>query len=196
MELTVETLTTWMNDFEAKIAAKKAYLSDLDTPIGDGDHGNNMARGMRAVTEALATKNPADLTTGLKLVAMSLISKVGGAAGPLYGTAFLEMAKKSNTTAELSELLEAAVLGIKQRGGAELGDKTMVDVWEVVVPEYAAGQLTSEKIAQAVEATKELVAKRGRASYLGERSVGHLDPGAVSSGYLFEALLETEGELK
>ncbi|MDO5882976.1 dihydroxyacetone kinase subunit DhaL [Ligilactobacillus animalis] len=196
MELTVETLTTWMNDFEAKIAAKKAYLSDLDTPIGDGDHGNNMARGMRAVTEALATKNPADLTTGLKLVAMSLISKVGGAAGPLYGTAFLEMAKKSNTTAELSELLEAVVLGIKQRGGAELGDKTMVDVWEVVVPEYAAGQLTSEKIAQAVEATKELVAKRGRASYLGERSVGHLDPGAVSSGYLFEALLETEGELK
>lgn len=196
MELTVGTLTTWMNDFEAKIAAKKAYLSDLDTPIGDGDHGNNMARGMRAVTEALATKNPADLTTGLKLVAMSLISKVGGAAGPLYGTAFLEMAKKSNTTAELSELLEAAVLGIKQRGGAELGDKTMVDVWEVVVPEYAAGQLTSEKIAQAVEATKELVAKRGRASYLGERSVGHLDPGAVSSGYLFEALLETEGELK
>lgn len=196
MELTVETLTTWMNDFEAKIAAKKAYLSDLDTPIGDGDHGNNMARGMRAVTEALATKNPADLTTGLKLVAMSLISKVGGSAGPLYGTAFLEMAKKSNTTAELSELLEAVVLGIKQRGGAELGDKTMVDVWEVVVPEYAAGQLTSEKIAQAVEATKELVAKRGRASYLGERSVGHLDPGAVSSGYLFEALLETEGELK
>lgn len=196
MELTVETLTTWMNDFEAKIAAKKAYLSDLNTPIGDGDHGNNMARGMRAVTEALATKNPADLTTGLKLVAMSLISKVGGAAGPLYGTAFLEMAKKSNTTAELSELLEAVVLGIKQRGGAELGDKTMVDVWEVVVPEYAAGQLTSEKIAQAVEATKELVAKRGRASYLGERSVGHLDPGAVSSGYLFEALLETEGELK
>lgn len=172
MELTVETLTTWMNDFEAKIAAKKTYLSDLDTPIGDGDHGNNMARGMRAVTEALATKNPADLTTGLKLVAMSLISKVGGAAGPLYGTAFLEMAKKSNTTAELSELLEAAVLGIKQRGGAELGDKTMVDVWEVVVPEYTAGQLTSEKIAQAVEATKELVAKRGRASYLGERSVG------------------------
>lgn len=196
MELTVETLTTWMNDFEAKIAAKKTYLSDLDTPIGDGDHGNNMARGMRAVTEALATKNPADLTTGLKLVAMSLISKVGGAAGPLYGTAFLEMAKKSNTTAELSELLEAAVLGIKQRGGAELGDKTMVDVWEVAVPEYTAGQLTSEKIAQAVEATKELVAKRGRASYLGERSVGHLDPGAVSSGYLFEALLETEGELK
>lgn len=196
MELTVETLTTWMNDLEAKIDAKKAYLSDLDTPIGDGDHGNNMARGMRAVTEALATKKPTDLTTGLKLVAMSLISKVGGAAGPLYGTAFLEMAKKSNTTAELSELLQAAVLGIKQRGGAELGDKTMVDVWEVVVPEYTARQLTSEKIAQAVEATKELVAKRGRASYLGERSVGHLDPGAVSSGYLFKALLEMEADLK
>ena len=196
MELTVETLTTWMNTFETKINAKKAYLSELDTPIGDGDHGNNMARGMRAVTEALATKKSADLTTGLKFVAMSLISKVGGAAGPLYGTAFLEMAKKSNTTAELSELLHAAVLGIKQRGGAALGDKTMVDVWEVVVPEYTVGQLSLEKITQAVAATKELVAKRGRASYLGERSVGHLDPGAVSSGYLFEALLETEADYK
>ena len=196
MELTVETLTTWMNTFETKINAKKAYLSELDTPIGDGDHGNNMARGMRAVTEALATKKSADLTTGLKLVAMSLISKVGSAAGPVYGTAFLEMAKKSNTTAELSELLHAAVLGIKQRGGAALGDKTMVDVWEVVVPEYTVGQLSLEKITQAVAATKELVAKRGRASYLGERSVGHLDPGAVSSGYLFEALLETEADYK
>ncbi len=148
------------------------------------------------MTEALATKKPADLTTGLKLVAMSLISKVGGAAGPLYGTAFLEMAKKSNTTTELSELLNAAVLGIKQRGGAILGDKTMVDVWEVVVPEYTVGQLSLEKITQAVEVTKELVAKRGRASYLGERSVGHLDPGAVSSGYLFEELLETEADYK
>ena len=106
------------------------------------------------------------------------------------------MAKKSNTTTELSELLNAAVLGIKQRGGAILGDKTMVDVWEVVVPEYTVGQLSLEKITQAVEVTKELVAKRGRASYLGERSVGHLDPGAVSSGYLFEALLETEADYK
>lgn len=193
MELTVETLTTWMDKFETKIAANKAYLSELDTPIGDGDHGNNMARGMQAVTEALATKQPADLTTGLKLVAMSLISKVGGAAGPLYGTAFLEMAKKSNSTSELGELLTAATLGIKQRGNAELGDKTMVDVWEVVVPEYNNGELTAAKIKDAVMATKDLVAKRGRASYLGERSVGHLDPGAVSSGYLFEALLETEG---
>ena len=92
--------------------------------------------------------------------------------------------------------MHAAVLGIKQRGGAILGDKTMVDVWEVVVPKYTVGQLSPEKITQAVEATKELVAKRGRASYLGERSVGHLDPGAVSSGYLFEALLETEADYK
>lgn len=192
MELTTEKLTTWMTLFAQKINDNKVYLSELDTPIGDGDHGNNMARGMNAVIESLNDKNPTDLTTGLKLVAMALISKVGGAAGPLYGTAFLEMAKASKDSADLAQLLTVALAGIKKRGGAKLGDKTMVDIWEVLTPEVADNSLTTEKIEQAVLNTKDLEAKKGRASYLGERSIGHLDPGAVSSGYLFSALLEME----
>ncbi|MFT8394218.1 MAG: dihydroxyacetone kinase subunit DhaL [Liquorilactobacillus ghanensis] len=189
MELTLENYLAWMQDFAQKIADKKDYLSDLDSKIGDGDHGNNMARGLKAVSEALATK-PADLTSALKVTAMALISKVGGAAGPLYGTAFLEMAKLSSKTVDLSELITAAAAGLQKRGGAQAGDKTMVDVWLPVRDILKNSQLTSEKIEQAVNSTKQMEAKKGRASYLGERSVGHLDPGAVSSGYLFESMLQ------
>ncbi|MFT8461633.1 dihydroxyacetone kinase subunit DhaL [Liquorilactobacillus ghanensis] len=190
MELTLENYLAWMQDFAQKIADKKDYLSDLDSKIGDGDHGNNMARGLKAVSEALATK-PADLTSALKVTAMALISKVGGAAGPLYGTAFLEMAKLSSKTVDLSELITAAAASLQKRGGAQAGDKTMVDVWLPVRDNLKNSQLTSEKIEQAVNSTKQMEAKKGRASYLGERSVGHLDPGAVSSGYLFESMLQT-----
>ncbi|MDF7668248.1 dihydroxyacetone kinase subunit DhaL [Lactobacillus sp. ESL0703] len=194
MTLTVDTLTEWMNNFAAKIAVNQQLLSDLDTPIGDGDHGFNMNRGMTAVSQKL-TEKPANVTAAFKTIAMTLISTVGGASGPLYGTAFLEMAKKSNTTTDLSELLDAALAGIEKRGGAKPGDKTMVDVWQALIPDVKAGNLTQDKIAAAVEATKEMVAKRGRASYLGERSKGHVDPGSQSSGYLFEAMLETKGLL-
>ena len=190
MELTLALTKQWMKLFAKKIEANKAYLSDLDTPIGDGDHGNNMARGMAAVQEAFKSKNPTDVTSALKLVAMSLISKVGGAAGPLYGTAFLEMAKLSTSTNDLGLLTEAAVNGIKKRGGANAGDKTMVDVWLVAVPALKENSLTAKQIEEAVQSTKDMEAKKGRASYLGERSIGHLDPGSVSSGYLFQALLE------
>ena len=190
MELTLALTKQWMKLFAEKIEANKAYLSDLDTPIGDGDHGNNMARGMVAVQEAFKSKNPSDVTSALKLVAMSLISKVGGAAGPLYGTAFLEMAKLSTSTNDLGLLTEAAVNGIKKRGGANAGDKTMVDVWLVAVPALKENSLTAKQIEEAVQSTKDMEAKKGRASYLGERSIGHLDPGSVSSGYLFQALLE------
>lgn len=190
MELTLALTKQWMKLFAEKIEANKAYLSDLDTPIGDGDHGNNMARGMVAVQEAFRSKNPTNVTSALKLVAMSLISKVGGAAGPLYGTAFLEMAKLSTSTNDLGLLTEAAVNGIKKRGGANAGDKTMVDVWLVAVPALKENSLTAKQIEEAVQSTKDMEAKKGRASYLGERSIGHLDPGSVSSGYLFQALLE------
>ena len=183
-----------MNKFADKVNTNKQYLSDLDTPIGDGDHGFNMDRGMTAVKEKLATK-PADLTSGFKTIAMALISTVGGASGPLYGTAFLEMAKKSASTDDIGELFDAALAGIEMRGGAKPGDKTMVDVWNTLVPEVKSGNLTEEKIKDAVEATKDMIAKKGRASYLGERSKGHIDPGSQSSGYLFEAMLETEGLL-
>lgn len=194
MILTVDTLTTWMSKFAEKVETNKQFLSDLDTPIGDGDHGFNMDRGMKAVEEKLATK-PADVTSGFKIIAMALISTVGGASGPLYGTAFLEMAKKSTTTNDIGELLDAALAGIEMRGGAKPGDKTMVDVWNALVPDVKNGILTENRITEAVAATKDMIARKGRASYLGERSKGHVDPGSQSSGYLFEALLETEGLL-
>ena len=194
-ELTKELLAEWISRFYEKIQNNKGYLSDLDAAIGDGDHGNNMARGMQAVTESLEKNETADTTQSLKLIAMALISKVGGASGPLYGTAFLEMAKASNDTKDLGELLQKALSGIEKRGGAQPNDKTMVDVWNKVVSKADDSSLTNADIEAAVESTKDMVAKKGRASYLGERSVGHLDPGAVSSGYLFEALLEAEGSL-
>lgn len=195
MELTKELLAEWISRFYEKIQNNKGYLSDLDAAIGDGDRGNNMARGMQAVTESLEKNETADATQSLKLIAMALISKVGGASGPLYGTAFLEMAKASNDTKDLGELLQKALSGIEKRGGAQPNDKTMVDVWNKVVSKADDSSLTNADIESAVESTKDMVAKKGRASYLGERSVGHLDPGAVSSGYLFEALLEAEGSL-
>lgn len=195
MELTKELLAEWISRFYEKIQNNKGYLSNLDAAIGDGDHGNNMARGMQAVTESLEKNETADTTQSLKLIAMALISKVGGASGPLYGTAFLEMAKASNDTKDLGELLQKALSGIEKRGGAQPNDKTMVDVWNKVVSKADDSSLTNADIESAVESTKDMVAKKGRASYLGERSVGHLDPGAVSSGYLFEALLEAEGSL-
>ena len=194
MTLTVDTLTTWMSKFAEKVETNKQFLSDLDTPIGDGDHGFNMDRGMKAVEEKLATK-PADVTSGFKIIAMALISTVGGASGPLYGTAFLEMAKKSTTTNDIGELLDAALAGIEMRGGAKPGDKTMVDVWNALVADAKSGVLTENRITEAVGATKDMIARKGRASCLGERSKGHVDPGSQSSGYLFEALLETEGLL-
>lgn len=194
MTLTVDNLTQWMTKFAKKVEDNKQYLSDLDTPIGDGDHGFNMDRGMKAVEEKLNTK-PGDVTTGVKTIAMALISTVGGASGPLYGTAFLEMMKKSSSTTDMGELCEAALKGIEMRGGAKPGDKTMVDVWDKLVPAVKDGSLNQEKIDQAVLATKPMIAHKGRASYLGERSKGHIDPGSQSSGYLFSAMLETEGLL-
>lgn len=193
MELTTELLNAWMKSFAEKIETNKAYLSELDTPIGDGDHGNNMAQGMIAVEESLNSKKPQDVTSALKLIAMALISKVGGASGPLYGTAFLEMAKLSSKDTDLGNLTDAALKGIEKRGGAQPGDKTMVDVWSRVVPAIKDNSLTKEIVDKSVESTKDMQAKKGRASYLGERSIGHLDPGSVSSGYLFNSLLEVEG---
>lgn len=191
MELTLKRYLAWIDCFSDQVIAQKDYLSELDAKIGDGDHGNNLARGVEAIKSSL-TKEPQDLTTALKLTALALISKVGGAAGPLYGTAFLEMAKTSSQTADLGKLLTAATAGLQKRGSAKVGDKTMVDVWLPVTAAVTKGELTTAVIEKAVAGTKPLEAKKGRASYLGERSIGHLDPGAVSSGYLFDALVKTE----
>ena len=182
----------WMQLFNEKIQEQKAYLSDLDTPIGDGDHGGNMARGMAAAVESLAAKDFASAAEVFQAVSMQLISKVGGASGPLYGSAFMGMAKAEKDGKDLPEVIQAGLDMIQKRGKAVPGEKTMVDVWSELPLSLQSGDLTREKIGSLVEATKDLKATKGRASYVGERSIGHIDPGSASSGLLFEALLETE----
>lgn len=195
MKLTVVDAQAWLNEFTKQIEANKALLSDLDTPIGDGDHGNNMARGVLAYQEAFEKQQPATLTDTFKVISMAMISKVGGASGPLYGSAFMGMMKATKemdeiaTTEELTQVITAGLNGIKQRGKAETGDKTMVDVWSAVVALLEEEDLTNDGIEAAKEATKDLIAKKGRASYLGERAIGHIDPGAASSALLFTSLL-------
>ncbi len=188
--MNTKAILDWIYLFNDKVQANKDYLSQLDTPIGDGDHGGNMARGMAAVCEELASKEPTSPDQVLKIVAMQLLSKVGGASGPLYGSAFMGISKASQTEADLATILSAGLEMIQKRGKAELGEKTMVDVWTPVIQALRSQELSKEVIQQAVQATKDLRATKGRASYVGERSIGHIDPGAYSSGLLFEALLE------
>lgn len=185
----VTTVKEWLNLFATKVNQEKAYLSDLDSAIGDGDHGMNMARGTSEMVAALAEKNSETVVDVFKVTGMTLVSKVGGASGPLYGSAFIAMAKEAATTDELVPILKAGLAGIQKRGKAEVGEKTMVDMWANVIKALEEGKLTAEVIAEISEGTKEIVATKGRASYLGERSVGHLDPGTVSSQYLFETML-------
>ena len=184
----------WMQLFNEKIQNQKDYLSDLDTPIGDGDHGANMVRGMAAAVESLAAKDFASAAEVFQVVSMQLISKVGGASGPLYGSAFMGMAKAEKDGKDLSGVIQAGLDMIQKRGKAVPGEKTMVDVWSELPVSLQSGDLTREKIGSLVEATKDLKATKGRASYVGERSIGHIDPGSASSGLLFEALLETEAD--
>nr|WP_017553522.1 dihydroxyacetone kinase subunit DhaL [Heyndrickxia coagulans] len=189
--LTAETATDWLHRFAEKINENKAYLSELDSAVGDGDHGSNMARGVAAMEEKLAAGGFATVQDVLKTAAMALLGKVGGASGPLYGSALIAMAKQAGENEQdVAAIVKAGLEGIQKRGKAEKGEKTMVDVWIPACEALASGSLTKEVIQSAVEATKEMKATKGRASYLGERSIGHLDPGAVSSSYLFEALLE------
>ncbi|HEM3726232.1 TPA: dihydroxyacetone kinase subunit L [Streptococcus suis] len=180
----------WMETFNKKIQENKDYLSELDSPIGDGDHGGNMARGMAAVMQELTEKDYESADQVFKVVAMQLLSKVGGASGPLYGSAFMGITKASQAGADLADTLQAGLDMIQKRGKAELGEKTMVDVWVPVIAALRENQLTVEVIREAVQATKDIVATKGRASYVGERSIGHIDPGSFSSGLLFEAMLE------
>ncbi|MGT2926352.1 dihydroxyacetone kinase subunit DhaL [Streptococcus cuniculipharyngis] len=187
-----DKVLAWMTLFNDKIQANKDYLSELDTPIGDGDHGGNMARGMAAVMEELAGKSYQQASHIFKTVGMQLLSKVGGASGPLYGSAFIGMSKVADDE-RLVECLQAGLEMIIKRGKANPGEKTMVDVWTPVVADLQAGLLKVEAIQAYAEKTKDLVASKGRASYVGERSLGHLDPGAYSSALLFQALVEVGG---
>ncbi|MGX7394340.1 dihydroxyacetone kinase subunit DhaL [Carnobacterium mobile] len=188
--VSLESMKKWMTLFTAQLLENKDYLSELDTAIGDGDHGNNLARGAAALNEAFASKEPEDVTALLKLTGMTLVSKVGGASGPLYGSAFISMAKASQDSTDLAALLEAGLDGIQKRGKAEAGEKTMVDEWVPVVEAVKAKNLTTDLIEDSVQKTKDMKATKGRASYLGERSVGHIDPGAMSSSYLFKTMME------
>lgn len=197
MKLTVTEIQAWLDRFAEEILKNKEYLSDLDTPIGDGDHGNNMARGMNEYRQAVEKERPATISDTFKQLSMILISKVGGASGPLYGSAFMNMTKATKDLDEitdekkLGEIFAQGLQGIQARGKAVAGDKTMVDVWIPAVKALEEEKLDEGSIQQAKEATKDLQAKKGRASYLGERSIGHIDPGAASSAILFTTLVET-----
>lgn len=189
-----------------KIEAEKDYLTQLDNEIGDGDHGINMARGFEAVEKKLPSLVGGDIGALLKGVGMQLVSTVGGASGPLYGTAFMKAGMACKGLTELDgpafvKAMEAAVDGIKMRGKATEGEKTMLDALcpalKVMQDEVAAGKSLKEVLQDAaaaaekgVEYTKTIIATKGRASYLGERSLGHQDPGATSSLYLLQVLAE------
>lgn len=189
-----------------KIEAEKDYLTQLDNEIGDGDHGINLARGFEAVEKKLPSLAGGDIGALLKGVGMQLVSTVGGASGPLYGTAFMKAGMACKGLTELDgpafvKAMEAAVDGIKMRGRATEGEKTMLDALcpalKVMQDEVAAGKSLKEALQDAaaaaekgVEYTKTIIATKGRASYLGERSLGHQDPGATSSLYLLQVLAE------
>ncbi|HGD4715546.1 TPA: dihydroxyacetone kinase subunit DhaL [Streptococcus agalactiae] len=189
----VKTAIEWMHTFNQKIQSNKDYLSELDTPIGDGDHGGNMACGMTAVIENLDNNEFSSAADVFKTVSMQLLSKVGGASGPLYGSAFMGITKAEQSESTISEALGAGLEMIQKRGKAELNEKTMVDVWHGVIEAIEKNELTEDRIDSLVDATKGMKATKGRASYVGERSLGHIDPGSFSSGLLFKALLEVGG---
>lgn len=197
MGVDADGIVRWLRAFADAVAADAAYLTDLDAAIGDADHGTNLDRGMTAVVAALDEKPPATVADAAKLAAMTLIGKVGGASGPLYGTFFLRFATAcgSDTLSaeEFAAALRAGVDGVAARGKASAGDKTMLDALlpACVAYESAMAQGLGAALAAAATAAQEgrdatgpLVARRGRASYLGERSAGHLDPGAASAALL------------
>ncbi len=188
-----------MNDI---IQENKDFLTELDMPIGDSDHGINLARGFQAVVEKLPGLADKDVGTLLKTVGMTLVSTVGGASGPLYGTAFMKAAVVANgkdqvTLEDFLSMLSAAVEGVKLRGKSTTGEQTMLDamVPALEAMQAKAGASSSEVWAaglaaaqEGVEKTKDMIATKGRASYLGERSLGHQDPGATSFTLLFSVL--------
>ncbi|MGE5517412.1 MAG: dihydroxyacetone kinase subunit DhaL [Bacteroidota bacterium] len=199
---TLSLARAWIAAAARDIDANAAHLSELDAAIGDGDHGANMARGMTAVVKKLDATPPADMAALFKSVGMTLLSSVGGASGPLYGGFFLELAKQAAgktelDTAALAALLAAGLGDIRRRGKAEPGDKTMVDALIPAIDALAAAADVAAGTARAAEAaraaataTAPLLARKGRASYLGERSIGHQDPGANSVALLFAALAQ------
>ncbi|UYN83368.1 MAG: dihydroxyacetone kinase subunit L [Microcella sp.] len=202
--LTIDGFIAWLAAFHASVTEQKSYLTELDSAIGDADHGSNMARGMAAVMEKVGDAPAATADELFKVVGMTLVTSVGGASGPLYGTFFLRLGMAAGPVTEcdaaaLATALRAGLDGVVARGKAEAGDKTMFDAMspalDALDASVAAGATLAEATAAARDAaaagrdaTEPLVARKGRASYLGERSAGHLDPGAASTALLFDAL--------
>ena len=207
MPFSYDRVYAWIRAFAATIAENKEYLTELDSAIGDADHGINMNRGMQAVLAKLEGDGQADAGALLKTVGMTLVSTVGGASGPLYGTLFLQMGTSATGKSDLSgddwaAALAAGVVGVQRRGKAELGDKTMIDALvpavEAVRSALADGSTLDEALRRSAEAAQQgmtatipLVARKGRASYLGERSANHQDPGATSSWLLLRTAAAT-----
>jgi dihydroxyacetone kinase-like protein len=207
MTVTKDQIVQWLEKSAVVLNQNREYLTRLDSDIGDADHGSNMDRGFKKVVEKLPTVADKDIGNILKTVGMTLISSVGGASGPLYGTFYMRSGMAAANKEELNaedvvELLQAGVDGIIQRGRAQVGDKTMVDAltpaMEALRAAVADGKDSLEAIRAAVAAAEQgmkdttpLQARKGRASYLGERSIGHQDPGATSSYLILNALLET-----
>jgi dihydroxyacetone kinase-like protein len=208
--LTVDDLIAWLVRFDDRIVEQADRLTELDSAIGDADHGTNMARGTAAVRSRLAAVRPDDAGALLKSCGMALVSTVGGASGSLYGTLFLEMAKSVGTASELDTTVFAAafragVAGVVARGRAEPGDKTMIDALQPTVDVLDTAAAEGVPLAEALQsaaaaatvgrdATIPLVARKGRASYLGDRSADHLDPGATSAAILVQALADSQTE--
>jgi dihydroxyacetone kinase-like protein len=204
--ITHDDVIAWIRRFAAVVAENKAYLTELDSAIGDADHGINMDRGFTAVLGKLDSVTGTDIGQTLKTVGTTLVSTVGGAGGPLYGMFFMQMGgavagKDTITLEEFATALDSGLGGVLRIGKAELGDKTMVDALtpardalRAAVADGAAVGDALRRMADAAEegmrATVPLVARKGRASYLGERSAGHQDPGATSSHLLLRTAAE------
>ena len=204
--VSVDVLVGWLSAFRDAVHEHGPYLTELDSAIGDADHGANLIRGMDAVLTAVTPSPPENAGDLFKKVGMTLVTSVGGASGPLYGTFFLRMATSAGDAPVLDgpallASLQAGLEGIVARGKAEAGDKTMYDALAPALAAFAAALDSGASVADAArdaaaaaadgrDATEPMQALKGRASYLGERSVGHLDPGAASSALLVAALAD------
>lgn len=206
MSLTGRQVIQILNKIGDVLEENKQYLSELDAAIGDGDHGINMSKGFNAVKEKIKDDNGENIGDTLKKTGMALVSNVGGASGPLYGTAFMKAAmevngKSSIDISDFMKMLDAALAGIKMRGKAVKGEKTMIDAIEPAIDEgksaldqglstLEALKKMKESALKGVEYTKTIIATKGRASYLGERSIGHQDAGATSSYIILNTIYE------
>ena len=208
--ISLDQLTGWLTRFHVLVTEQVSYLTELDSAIGDADHGSNMTRGMGAVVDKIQASPAGAIDELFKGAGMTLVTSVGGASGPLYGTFFLRIGATAGPVDTLdapglASALRAGLDGVVARGKAEAGDKTMFDVLAPALEAFDAALVDSSDIKSAAraaysaaqtgrDATEALLARKGRASYLGERSIGHIDPGAASTSLLFQALAETLGQ--